>query len=138
LLLRNERNSLNLCWSLCRHQSQKSKRHGPKKSIAGWQPAIAVNCPRIRLKTYSLKLVEFRGEQNSPEFQGDAMRKIDHIEQQIRELSASEFAELREWILEQDWTAWDSKIERDAQGGKLHNLVAEAKEEYEKGKARKL
>jgi hypothetical protein len=39
------------------------------------------------------------------------MRKVEHIEQQIRELSSSEFAELREWLLEQDWSAWDAQIE---------------------------
>ncbi len=33
------------------------------------------------------------------------MRNIEHIEQQIRELSAREFAELRDWVLEQDWQA---------------------------------
>ena len=66
------------------------------------------------------------------------MRKVELIEQQIRELSSTEFAELREWVLAQDWAAWDSKIERDAISGKLDNLVAEAKEDYEKGKARKV
>ena len=30
-----------------------------------------------------------------------AMRKIEHNEQQIRELSAGEFTELRNWVLEQ-------------------------------------
>ena len=38
----------------------------------------------------------------------------------------------------QDWAAWDSKIEADARAGKLNDLVAEAREEYEDGKARKL
>jgi hypothetical protein len=66
------------------------------------------------------------------------MRKIDHIEQQIRELSSAEFAELREWILAQDWAAWDAKIERDSRAGKLQSLVAEAKEDYESGKAREI
>ena len=66
------------------------------------------------------------------------MRKVEHIEQQIRELSSAEFAELREWVMAQDWAAWDSKIEADARSGKLNDLVAEAREEYEDGKARKL
>ena len=66
------------------------------------------------------------------------MRKVEHIEQQIRELSSAEFAELREWVMAQDWAAWDSKIEADARAGKLNDLVAEAREEYEDGKARKL
>ena len=47
------------------------------------------------------------------------MRKIEDIEQQIRELSAGEFAELREWVLEQDWKAWDAQVATDARSGKL-------------------
>ena len=35
------------------------------------------------------------------------MRKVDHIEQQIKELSSAEFTELREWMLAQDWSAWE-------------------------------
>ena len=66
------------------------------------------------------------------------MRKIEQIEQQIRELSSAEFAELREWVLEQDWLAWDAKIERDSRAGKLDALVSEAKADYEGGKSRKL
>jgi hypothetical protein len=66
------------------------------------------------------------------------MRKVEHIEQQIRELSSEEFAELREWVLAQDWAAWDAQIERDASSGRLEKNVSEAKEEYESGKARKL
>ena len=66
------------------------------------------------------------------------MRKIEQIEQQIRELSAVEFAELRDWMLAQDWAAWDAKVERDSRSGKLDNLIAEAKEDYDSGKARKI
>ena len=66
------------------------------------------------------------------------MRKIEQIEQQISELSSAEFAELRDWILAQDWAAWDAKVERDSRSGKLDNLIAEAKEDYESGKARKI
>ncbi len=66
------------------------------------------------------------------------MRKVEHIEQQIRELSSAEFAELREWVLEQDWVAWDAKIERDSSSGKLDELVSDSRAEYESGKSRKL
>jgi len=66
------------------------------------------------------------------------MRKIEEIEQQIQTLSAEEFAELKDWFLEQDWKAWDEKIEADARAGKLDEMVAEAKVEYESGRARKL
>lgn len=66
------------------------------------------------------------------------MRKIEKIEQQIRELSSAEFAELREWVLEQDWAAWDLKIEGDARAGKLDKAVSESRADYESGKSRKL
>ena len=66
------------------------------------------------------------------------MRKVEDIEKQIRELSSAEFAELRDWVLAQDWAAWDAQIDRDARSGKLDSFVSDAKEEYEGGKARKL
>jgi hypothetical protein len=66
------------------------------------------------------------------------MRKIEHIEQQIRELSSSEFAELRDWVLEQDWKAWDAQIESDAQAHKLDKVLAEAKGDYRSGRSREL
>ena len=53
------------------------------------------------------------------------MRKIEEIEQQIKNLSREEFAELREWFLEQDWKAWDAQIEADSNSGKLDRLVSD-------------
>jgi hypothetical protein len=66
------------------------------------------------------------------------MRKVQEIEQQIQKLSKEEFAELRDWFLEQDWKAWDTQIEADAKSGKLNQMVSEAKAEYTSGRARKL
>ncbi len=66
------------------------------------------------------------------------MRKIEEIEEQIKKLSSKEFAELRDWLLEHDWKAWDAQIEVDAKSGKLDRLVSEAKTEYESGGTRKL
>jgi hypothetical protein len=64
------------------------------------------------------------------------MRKVEEIEAQIKALPREEFAELRDWLLEQDWSAWDAQIEADSKSGKLDKLVAEAKAEYKSGKAR--
>ncbi len=64
------------------------------------------------------------------------VRKIEHIENQIRELSKAEFAELRDWILDQDWQAWDAKIESDIRSGKLDSAVAEAQAEFNAGRSR--
>lgn len=66
------------------------------------------------------------------------MRKIEQIEQQIRELSAGEFSELREWVLEQDWKAWDAQVESDVRSGKLDKVIAEADSDYKAGRTRPL
>ena len=66
------------------------------------------------------------------------MRKIEHIEQQIGELSREEFAELRNWVLERDWSAWDNQIDGDARGGKLDKLVKEARGKFNAGRTRQL
>jgi hypothetical protein len=66
------------------------------------------------------------------------MRKVEQIEQQIRELSAREFSELRDWVLEQDWKAWDAQIENDARAGKLDQVIAEADADYKAGRTRPL
>lgn len=65
------------------------------------------------------------------------MRKIKEIEGQIQKLSREEFAELREWFLEQDWKAWDAQI-TEVKAGKLDRLVSEAKAEYVAERAWKL
>jgi hypothetical protein len=66
------------------------------------------------------------------------MNKVEAIERQIQQLSHSEFAELRQWILERDWDSWDAQIEEDARGGKLDDLLNEARNDYETGKPREL
>jgi hypothetical protein len=66
------------------------------------------------------------------------MRKVEQIEQQIRELSAGEFSELRDWVLEQDWKAWDAQVEADARSGKLDKVIAEAEADYKAGRTRPL
>ena len=66
------------------------------------------------------------------------MRKVEQIEQQIRELSAGEFSELCEWVLEQDWKAWDAQVESDVRSGKLDKVIAEADADYKAGRTRPL
>ncbi|TAK55904.1 MAG: hypothetical protein EPO25_02430 [Gammaproteobacteria bacterium] len=62
------------------------------------------------------------------------MRKVEHIEQQILELSVPEFAELREWVIAQDWQSWDAQIEADVHSGKLDKVIAEAEADYAAGR----
>jgi len=66
------------------------------------------------------------------------MRKVEQIEQQNRELSAGEFSELRDWVLEQDWKVWDARVESDARSGKLDKVIAEADADYKAGRTRPL
>jgi hypothetical protein len=66
------------------------------------------------------------------------MRKVEQIEQQIRELSAGEFSELRDWVLEQDWKSWDAELETDVGSGKLDKVIAEAEADYKAGRTRPL
>ena len=66
------------------------------------------------------------------------MRNVEHIQQQIRELSAREFSELRAWVLEQDWLSWDAQIEADARAGRLDKLIVEAEADYVAGRTRPL
>jgi len=68
---------------------------------------------------------------------GMIMTKVEQLEQQIQELSSSEFAELRQWLLERDWDEWDEQIERDAASGKLDRLFADAREAHRQGKSTK-
>ena len=63
------------------------------------------------------------------------MRRVEHIEKQIRELSSADFAELRNWMLERDWAACDAQIGADVAAGKLHKLFSEAKADFYSGKA---
>lgn len=66
------------------------------------------------------------------------MTKVQAIEQQIKNLSAREFAELREWVFEYDWAEWDQQIERDSTAGKLEKLFAKARADHSAGKSTKL
>lgn len=66
------------------------------------------------------------------------MRKVEQIEQEIRGLSREEFAELRDWLLQQDWAAWDVQIASDSAAGRLDNLKAEALADYQAGRTRPL
>jgi hypothetical protein len=54
------------------------------------------------------------------------MRKVEQIEQ------------LRDWVLEQDWKAWDAQVEADAHSGKLDKVIAEADADYKAGRTRPL
>lgn len=66
------------------------------------------------------------------------MTRLEAIEEQIRALSPGELAELRNWLLEHDWSEWDRQIERDSAAGKLEKLFAKARADHADGKSTKL
>jgi hypothetical protein len=61
--------------------------------------------------------------------------KVEEIKRQILELSREEIAELRDWLEERNWQAWDAQIESDVRAGKLEGLVSEALDDYRTGRA---
>lgn len=66
------------------------------------------------------------------------MTKVELLEAEIEKLSAKEFAELRDFVLEKDWAAWDRQIEEDARSGKLDGLFRKAKADHRAGKSTEL
>jgi hypothetical protein len=66
------------------------------------------------------------------------MTKVQAIEEEIKSLSPSELAELRDWLLEHDWAEWDRQIERDSADGKLEKIFATARADHASGKSTKL
>ena len=66
------------------------------------------------------------------------MTRVEQLEEQIVQLDPDEFAQLREWLMEQDWAEWDKQIERDAAEGKLDRLIAQGLADHAAGKSRPL
>jgi hypothetical protein len=66
------------------------------------------------------------------------MKRVEQLEEEIKKLSAEEFAKLREWLLEVDGKEWDRQIERDAATGKLEKLFAKSLAEHRAGKSREI
>lgn len=66
------------------------------------------------------------------------MTRVEQLEQEIAKLSPDEFAQLRDWLLEQDWEEWDRQIEQDSAAGKLDGLMKQALADHAAGKSRPL
>ena len=64
------------------------------------------------------------------------MTRVEQLEQEIAKLSPDEFAQLRDWLFEQDWAEWDRQIERDAADGMLDGLMKQALADHAAGKTR--
>jgi hypothetical protein len=66
------------------------------------------------------------------------MSRLEEIESQIQELSATELASLREWLAVFDASAWDRQFEDDVEAGKLDSLAEQALRDHAAGLSRKL
>ena len=66
------------------------------------------------------------------------MSEIEQLEKTVSNLSPTDLAKFRAWFLEFDSRVWDEQIETDLKAGKLDTLIAEARTEFEQGKARPL
>ena len=66
------------------------------------------------------------------------MTRVEQLEQEIEKLKPEEFAQLRDWLLEKDWTVWDRQLEEDVAAGRLDELAEEALAEHARGETTEL
>lgn len=66
------------------------------------------------------------------------MSKVENIEQEVQELTASELVAFRRWFLEFDAQVWDRQIEEDVRKGKLDKVAEEALAAHRTGKSKEL
>ncbi len=51
---------------------------------------------------------------------------VEQLQSEIKTLSESDFARLRNWLIDLDWERWDRQLESDLAAGKLDFLIDEA------------
>ena len=56
------------------------------------------------------------------------MTTVSELQRVILSLSEAEYAELRGWLLDEDWERWEREFDEDARAGKLDALAEEALE----------
>ncbi|MBX7234604.1 MAG: hypothetical protein K1X65_09490 [Caldilineales bacterium] len=66
------------------------------------------------------------------------MNQVEELQMRIRDLSANDFAMLREWFLQLEDDLWDQQIRADFKAGKFNRLIERAQTEFAQGKAREL
>ena len=64
------------------------------------------------------------------------MRKLEEIEEQIRNLSGTDLVKFRKWFAEFDAQAWDNRFEADVKSGKLDALGEETRQARREGKSK--
>jgi hypothetical protein len=66
------------------------------------------------------------------------MRKLEEIEEQVRNLSGTDLVKFRKWFAEFDAQAWDKQFEADVKSGKLDALGEAARQARQEGKSKEL
>lgn len=66
------------------------------------------------------------------------MTEIEHIELQVKQLSAPEFAKFKAWFHEYEWQAWDRQLETDVGAGKLKALASKALADHAAGRTTRI
>lgn len=66
------------------------------------------------------------------------MTRVEQLEREIEKLKPEEFAQLRDWLLEKDWSAWDRQLEEDVASGRLDKLAEDALAEHARGETTEL
>ncbi len=66
------------------------------------------------------------------------MTKLEDIEKAVAGLKPEDLARFRAWFDAFDAARFDEKIERDATGGRLDRLAAQALEDHRRGRSREL
>ena len=64
-------------------------------------------------------------------------KKIEELEQDLKQLSPEQLRQFRAWYEEFDSDAWDEQIKQDAQSGKLDDLATQALTDHKDGKTKK-
>ena len=66
------------------------------------------------------------------------MATVDQIETAILQLPPDDFRRLSRWLQQLDQERWDEQLAQDIAAGKLEALAAEAINDFQAGKFRKL
>ena len=59
------------------------------------------------------------------------MTTVAELQKAILALPDSEYAELRNWFLEEDWDRWEKEFEEDVRAGRLDVFLARILEDEE-------
>jgi len=66
------------------------------------------------------------------------MSTVQEIEAAITQLAPADFAQVRNWLLEQDNRLWDKQIAADSAAGRHDHLVKEIEEDIAAGRTKPL